>query len=179
MAIFIAILLFIVISFAFASLLRTLACRKDDGFLDPGDWATPYAPAKYEPLRRLFLDGDFTLVSSVPQGAKLAKRLRTNRIGICRGYVKSLAQDFSWASNLIKVLMIRSATDRPDLAAMLFKQRSVFTFALVSLEYRLFLYRFGLTTLNMGVFIEPFENLRTQLRLLALAAQPVPVAAAS
>jgi hypothetical protein len=174
-----SILLFIVLVFSFASLLRTLACRNGDGFLDPGDWGSTFAPLKYEPLRRLFATGDFKLASSVPDGKKLVRRLRANRIRICRSYIKLLAGDFSWASNAIKVLMIRSATDRRDLAKMLVKQRSVFTLALISLEYRLLLYRFGLNTFNMGVFIEPLENLRTQLRSLALVAQPASSLAAS
>ena len=168
-----AILLFMVLVVAFASLLRTLACRNGDGVLDPGDWASTSAPLKYEPLRRLFSEGDFKLVRSLPDGMKWVKRLRANRIGICRGYIKLLARDFSWASNVIKVLMTRSATDRPDLVKMLVKQRSVFTWALISLEYRLLLYRFGLNAFDVSVFIEPLENLRAQLRSLALAAQPV------
>ncbi|HYM06098.1 MAG TPA: hypothetical protein VEU11_06020 [Terriglobales bacterium] len=172
-----SILFFTFLVFLFASLLRTLARRSGDGFLDPADWASTFAPAKYEPLRRLFAERDFKLVSSFPQGTKLVRRLRANRIRICRGYVDGLAQDFAWAAKVIKVLMIRSETDRSDLAAILLRQRFVFTLALISLEYRLLLYRFGLNTFNMSVFIEPFESLRTQLRSLAMAAQPVSAAA--
>jgi hypothetical protein len=174
-----SILLFTFLVFSLASLLRTLARRSGDGFLDPSDWASTFAPAKYEPLRRLFDETDFKLVGALPQGPKLVSRFRANRIRICRGYVDGLARDFSWASNVIKVLMIRSDTDRPDLAAILLKQRFVFTLALISLEYRLVLYRFGLNALNMSVFIGPFESLRKELRSLALAAQPVSAVAAS
>ena len=174
-----SILFFTLLVLLLASLLKTLARRSGDGFLDPSDWASTFAPAKYEPLRRLFDETDFKLVSALPQGAKLVSRFRVNRIRICRGYIDGLAQDFSWASNVIKVLMIRSDIDRPDLAAILLRHRFVFTLALISLEYRLVLYRFGLNALNMSAFIEPFESLRTQLRGLAMAAQPVSSLAAS
>jgi hypothetical protein len=43
----------------------------------------------------------------------------------------------------------------------------------------LLLYRFGLNTFDMGVFIEPLENLRTQLRSLALWPRSLSAAAAS
>ena len=64
--------------------------------------------------------------------------------------------------------MVDSQVDRPDLAGLLMKQHFIFTLTVLSIEFRLVLYNFGLGTPDGRELIEALETMCGQLRSLSL-----------
>jgi hypothetical protein len=102
------------------------------------------------------------------------RRLRLQRVEIFRGYVRCLGRDFTRVSSALKLLMVHGAVDRSALAGLLLKQRMLFSVHMMSIEARLVLHTFGLgvPTVDVQRLVEALDMLRTQLQVLAAAAQP-------
>ena len=63
--------------------------------------------------------------------------------------------------------MVQSAQDRPDLAALLLKQRANFTLGLLAAEFNLMLHALGIGQLRARHLIETLESLSLELKQLA------------
>jgi hypothetical protein len=78
----------------------------------------------------------------------------------------SLSDDYSAVLAGIRSAMVNSDTDRPDLAAALLKNQSFFAFAMCRIEYRLFLVRFGIGSVDLSQLVEGISALQAQARML-------------
>jgi hypothetical protein len=166
--------IFAVLGTAFFVLFRTLASR-DAKAGSAADWENIFSPTRYKPMERLLDEADYQFVKSQPGCSRaLAKRLRTSRVTIFRGYSKCLGRDFSRVSNAIKLLMVHAAADRSALAGVLIKQRLRFSATMLTVECRLFLHAYGFRAPNVEVrdLIESLDAMRMQLRTLSVAIQP-------
>src|SRR6185295_16532517 len=92
------------------------------------------SPARYAAMDRFLQGGD----------PNLDTQLRKERIEIFRGYVHQIADDFHQVSKAVKLMILQSSVDRPDLARILLKQRLVFAYAMMAMEVRLAMYGLGM-----------------------------------
>jgi hypothetical protein len=120
-------------------------------------------------MERLLQETDYQyLASKSGNNHRLEKQLRQKRVRIFHAYVNCLSQDFTRICNAIKKIMVDSQVDRPDLAGLLMKQHFLFTLTVLSIEFRLVLYHFGVGTPDGKDLVDSLEEMCGQLRTLSL-----------
>lgn len=135
----------------------------------PDDWEEVFSPGRYKAMERLLEETDYQyLAAKSGDNKRLQKRLRDRRIRIFGAYVNCLSQDFTRICNAIKKVMVDSQVDRPDLAGLLMKQHFIFTITVLSIEFRLVLYNFGLGAPDGRGLIDSLDSMCAQLRTLSL-----------
>jgi hypothetical protein len=115
---------------------------------------------------RLLSDEDAAFVST---HKAIARKLRTDRRKIFRGYLNCLTKDYARLLNGVRLAMVRSGVDRPDLAHALAKNQILFAFALCRIEYRLLLHQVGIGKVDVSGLVDAIDALRTQVSFLAPA----------
>lgn len=123
---------------------------------------------RYHPMLRLLAADDFALSASNPI---LARDLKTRRISLFRRYLRCLTRDYGRALEGIRLVMVQSGVDRPDLARALVKNRVLFALAICRIEIRLVLFSFGIGRIDVSGVVEAFDRLREHTA--ALTAVPV------
>ena len=136
------------------------------------DWQwLPFQPVsaeRYGPMERLLTEEDFDYIAAHPGfDRKRLSRFRSQRREIFRRYLVYLSRDYSRLCAAIRMLMVQSAQDRPDLAALLLKQRANFTLGLLAAEFNLMLHALGIGPLRARHLIETSESLSLELKQLA------------
>jgi hypothetical protein len=121
---------------------------------------------RYRPMVRLLAEEDTTFVAS---NNAMARKLRAERRRIFRGYLDCLTKDYARLLNGIRLAMVRSGVDRPDLAQALAKNKILFTFALCRIEFRLLLHQAGVGKVDVSGLVEAMDALRTQVSFLTPA----------
>jgi hypothetical protein len=135
----------------------------------PDDWEEVFSPARYRAMERLLEQTDYQyLASKSGYNKRLERQLRERRIRIFQAYVNCLSQDFTRICKAIKKVMVDSQVDRPDLAGLLMKQHFIFTLTVLSIEFRLGLYHFGVGTPDGRDLIDSLDAMCGQLRTLSL-----------
>ena len=170
---------FVLLGVAFVALFRTLASGSQKTAA-PADWDNIFSPSRYKPMERLLNPVDYRFLhSEAGFNRRLARRLRSRRIEIFRGYMRCLARDFSRVSNALKLVMVHGSVDRSALAGLLLKQRMQFSLHMMSIESRLVLASFGVSvpTVDVQSLVETLDALRTQLQVLAAPPQAAASAA--
>src|ERR1035441_10756492 len=92
---------------------------------------------------------------------------------IFRGYLRCLDMDFQRVCMALKLVLLHSEQDRPDLSALLVHHRIMFATGLLGARFRLFLYRWGICTVDVTSLLRIFDVMRIELRTLVPAAMPV------
>jgi hypothetical protein len=98
---------------------------------------------------------------------------RRERCRLFNSYLECLQADFCQATLALKVMMLQSRRDRPDLAAALLHHQLTFGCRLVWVRTRLFLYRWGIGSVDVSRLVGVFNAVARELR----AALPVGLAA--
>ncbi|HLK62028.1 MAG TPA: hypothetical protein VKU19_01215 [Bryobacteraceae bacterium] len=138
------------------------------------EWIDELSIERYRPMLRLLDAADLEFLRTQPGfSPKMERKLRAQRCQIFRGYLRCLRGDFERICTTIKVLMLQSRNDRPDLAAALVRHQVTFALGMASVEVRLLLYRWGLGAVDVAVLVRVFEQVRVELRGM------LPVAAAA
>jgi hypothetical protein len=163
---------FILLGVAFGALFATLISRdRINGFPDVSDEI--FSQARYRAMDRLLGEEDQNFLRSQAGWNRLKeKNFRKARIRILRGYVQQLADDFNKICKAIKFLIVSSAVDRPDLAGLLMKQRFLFASGMISVEFKLILYGFGWSSVDVHDLMRTLETMRGHLQTFAAIAQP-------
>lgn len=125
------------------------------------------AAERYRPMLRLLSPDDLQFV---PPGAA-RRRLQQRRIRLFRSYLRSLARDYGQLLSGVRMMMVHSSVDRPDLAKLLLRNQTLFALALCRIEMRLLLRGFGIGTVDVSPVLQALETLRSAHSGL-LAAQP-------
>jgi hypothetical protein len=173
MAIVLSLLVIAAAGIGFGFLLRSLSADPQT-LPATADWIDNLSVEKYRPMLRLLSDEELKFLTAQPgYSAKMARQFRAQRCEIFRGYLSWLQSDFSRICTAIQVLMVQSQDDRPDLAALLVRQKATFAASLVAIHGRLILYRFGISGASVDGLIATFDSLRVELR------QMVPASACS
>jgi len=97
---------------------------------------------------------------------KMIHKLRRQRCQIFRGYLRCLNGDFARVCTAIKLVMLHSRRDRPDLAGALMHHQIMFSAGLLSINFRLVLYRWGLCAVDVTSLVQIFDTTRLELRSL-------------
>ena len=169
-----AIAVFLLLSLVLAAglwlLIRRIAFSSGD-LPVTAEWIDELSIERYRPMMRL-LDGEDIRFLQLQPGFSpgMVTKLRIQRCQISRGYLRSLTTDFRRVCAAMKLIMLHSQDDRPDLAAALVRQQFLFGWGIVAVECRLFLYRWGLCGVDASSLMTIFDGMRLELRTLLPAA---------
>ena len=156
-----------------AVLARRLACTATSLPLT-AEWIDELSIERYRPMMHLLDAGDVEFLRSQPGFTPaMAAKLRAERCQVFRGYLRCLRADFQRVCAALKLLMVHSRYDRPDLASVLIHQQVMFEYGMVLVGFRLFLYRWGVCGVDVTDVVKIFDAMRLELRRL------VPVTAAA
>ena len=130
-------------------------------------WIDELSVERYRPMMRLLDNQDVEFLRCQPGfTAGMIKRLRAQRAMIFGEYLRCLRDDFQRVCFALKLLMLQSRRDRPDLAAALVRQQMLFTVAMVQARIRLLLYRAGICGVDVSDLVQIFDGMRLELRSL-------------
>src|SRR5689334_21121456 len=131
---------FIALTFAVLAMLRkiSLAGRR---LPVTAEWIDELSVERYRPMLRLLDGQDLDFLKSQPGFTpSMAEKLRIQRCQVFRGYLRCLCTDFSRICAAIKLLMLHSRHDRPDLATVLIRNQMLFASGMVLVQARLLLF---------------------------------------
>jgi hypothetical protein len=136
------------------------------------DWIDELSMERYRPMMRLLEGHDIEFLKSQPGFTpRMGRQLRQQRCQIFRGYLRCLNADFAKVCAALKLLMLQSREDRPDLAGILIHQQFKFTLGVATIQFRVFLYRFGICGADVSSLIRTFDSMRIELRRLVPATE--------
>jgi hypothetical protein len=145
------------------------AARK--AFSSPGvlpvdaSWIEELSVDRYRPMMRLLDERDFEFLRAQPGfSPKLASKLRAQRCRIFAGYLHCLETDYRRVCLAAKLLLLQSRDDRPDLAATIFRSQASFASAMLLVNMRVLLYRWGIGRVDASSLIKTFDLMRVELR---------------
>lgn len=127
---------------------------------------------RYRPMVRLLADEDTSFLAANKANKGTLRKLRTERRRIFRSYLDCLTKDYGRLLNGVRLAMVRSGVDRPDLAQALAKNQISFTFALCRIEFRLLLHQAGIGKVDVSGLVDAMDALCTQVTFLT----PAPLA---
>jgi hypothetical protein len=129
------------------------------------EWIDELSLEHYRPMMRL-LDGQDSIFLRGQPGytPAMAVHLRVQRCRVFRGYLRCLTADFSRVCTALKLVMLQSGLDRPDLASVLLHHQVLFASGLAMVQVRLFLYRWGLGTVDAASLVKLFDGMRLELQ---------------
>lgn len=137
------------------------------------EWIDELSVERYRPMLRLLDGEDLQFLKSQPGFTPLmADKLRMQRCQVFRGYLRCLCADFSRICAAIRLLMLHSRRDRPDLAAVLIRHQMLFAAGMVVVQFRLMLFQAGLCGVDANSLVRIFDLMRLELRTLVPATEP-------
>ena len=138
------------------------------------EWIDELSIERYRPMMHLLDAGDVEFLRSQPGFTPaMAARLRIEWCQLFHKYLRCLRTDFQRVCAALKLLMVHSRYDRPDLASVLVQQQLMFECGMVLVRFRLFLYRFGLCGVDVTDLVKIFDAMRVELRRLVPATAAV------
>jgi hypothetical protein len=122
-------------------------------------------------MLRLLDEKEFDFLRAQPGCTqRMIAKLRAQRCKIFLRYLSNLNDDFERARLALKVVMLASQQDRPELAILLLRTRIVFTSRMLAIYPRVFLYRFGLAGVDPKALVNLFDGMCVELRNFTPAA---------
>jgi hypothetical protein len=104
-----------------------------------------------------------SILAVVPEhSSALRRRFRAERRSMFRIYLRDLKADHARIVGAIRIILVESQCDRPDLAKSLHRCEFVFTLAMLSVEFRLLLHALGIGTIDARSLVEAVEHIRLQ-----------------
>jgi hypothetical protein len=130
------------------------------------DWIENFSVDKYRPMQRLLLDDDLEFLRRQPgYRPHMAAQLRRERTRLFRTYLRGLQRDFDRLYFAAKEAVLHSP-EGVDLCGALARHRAVFLYALVSVQVRLVMYRFGWSSVDVSALIGTLDEIMTDVRAL-------------
>ncbi len=137
------------------------------------EWIGELSVERYRPMLRLLDDSDLQFLCRQPGfDAKMAARLRRQRCHIFGSYLTSLSGDFRQMCRALRILMVHSAEDRPDLASLLVRRQVMFGLCMLRARWRLLLYQWGAGSVDIGLLWRLFDSLCVELHGLVPKTEP-------
>src|SRR5690348_2168846 len=97
------------------------------------EWIDELSIERYRPMLRLLDSSDLEFLRSQPgYTPKMESNLRAQRCTIFRGYLRCLHMDFRRVCMALKLVMVQSHYDRPDLASALMHHQVMFASGLIA-----------------------------------------------
>ena len=133
-------------------------------------WIEELSPERYRPMMHLLDGEDFEFLETQPDySAKMGRRLRAQRCHLFRCYLRSLTADFQRVVMALKLILLCSAQDRPELASALVEQQVRFALTLANVRIQLFLFRWDLCKVDVSRLVRIFDCMRLELQALVPA----------
>jgi hypothetical protein len=133
----------------------------------------PLAMERYRPMLRLLEQADLQFLRSQPGfRPAMLSRLRRQRCRIFQGYLCNLSRDFQYTCGALKVVILNSGQDRPDLAEALLRAQAAFAYGRLAVRCRLVLYRLGWSTVDVTGLLRLFDLVQLELQSRAGGAFP-------
>jgi len=131
------------------------------------EWIDDLSLDRYRPMLRMLDGTDIAFLKSQPGFTPdMARKLRAQRTQIFRGYLRSLETDFGRVCQALKLVMMQSNHDRPDLAEALIRRQVTFACAMLSVRGNLVLYSLGICGVEVSTLVKIFDGLRLELTTL-------------
>jgi hypothetical protein len=131
------------------------------------EWIGELSVERYRPMLRLLDDSDLEFLCRQPGfDPKMAARLRRQRCHIFGCYLTALGQDFGQTCRALRILMVHSACDRPDLASLLVRRQVLFGLCMLRARWRLLLHRWGTGCVDIGSLMRLFDSVCVELQEL-------------
>jgi hypothetical protein len=138
------------------------------------EWIDELSIERYRPMARLLDGADLEFLRSQPGFTpKMLNKLRSQRCQIFSGYLRCLQSDFGRVCSAIKLVLLQSQQDRPDLAVALIRHQFTFATGMVMVYCRLALYSWGICGVDVARLVRSFDRMRLELRTLIPAAVPM------
>jgi hypothetical protein len=154
---------------AFAMALGKIICPKT-ALPVTTEWIEELSVERYRPLLGIADGRNLESISSGHGGdRKLVRQLRRKRCRIVRSHLRDLRADFARVCTAIKLIMVQSDIDRPDLASTLVRSQVKFAVGLVSVHLQLYLQELGIGTIEVGELLRVFNIVSLELRSLVPA----------
>jgi hypothetical protein len=123
-------------------------------------------------MLRLLDDAEIQFLREQPgYSPAIESRFRKNRADVARDYLREMQMDFRRICAVLKIIIVQSQQDRPDLASALMQSQWEFARGVLAYEFRLLLFRYGLPGFNIPELFGIFEAMRLELRTLIPAAE--------
>src|SRR5260370_9739150 len=138
------------------------------------EWLGDLSDDRYDPMLRLLDEADIRFLRTqnhFPSG--MEKKLRPQRVEAFRSYLHMLESDFKRVCLALKVMMVQSDCDRPDLASALIHRQLTFACVLLHVQFRLVLFRWGISGVDASELIRLFDGMRLELKMLVPNAFPL------
>jgi hypothetical protein len=133
-------------------------------------WIDELSVDRYRPMMRILDTRDFDVCRGKPGFTrKRLMELRFSRCRIFRIYLGLLQTDFQRVCLAIKLLMVESECDRPDLAATLLHTQARFAWGIAVVQVHLALYSLGIGSVSIAPLLRCFDGARQELQRLAPA----------
>jgi tRNA/tmRNA/rRNA uracil-C5-methylase (TrmA/RlmC/RlmD family) len=134
------------------------------------EWIDELSVERYRPMLRLLNQEDVHFLRIQPGFTKqMATKIRLQRCQVFQEYLRHLDNDFKRICSALKVLMVQSKQDRPDLASLLLRNQITFAYGMIMVQARLVCYRYGIGTMDVSGLVKLFDGMRIELRTLVQA----------
>ena len=118
-----------------------------------------------QPMSHLLRDDDLQFLRTQPKfTTPLATKFRIQRSRIVRAYLREIDADFKQICLALKVVMVQSKHDRPDLASALIRHQFAFAYRKMVVQFQVVLYRYGVRTVDVTHLVKLFDGMRQELR---------------
>jgi hypothetical protein len=128
------------------------------------EWIEELSVSRYQPMLQLLDEREVRALERQGAEPDRVAQFRCERTRIFREYLKRLHGDFASICLALKVVMLQSAIDRPDLAATLVRARIGFAKGIISVQAHLVLYELGIGNVDVRSLLTLFDTMRLELR---------------
>ena len=158
---------------ATAALVRMLGST-DRSLPVTAEWIDDLSTDRYRPMMRLLDLRDIEFLrSQAGFTPKMESRMRAQRCQIYRGYLQCLNMDFQRVCTALKLVLVQSEQDRPDLSSILLHNQILFATGLLAVHFRLILYGWGICTVDADGLMRIFDGMAFELQHRVPSAAPV------
>ena len=134
------------------------------------EWIAGLSIDQYRPMMRLLGQEDLLFLRQQPGFTpQMEARFRIQRCSIFRAYLRDLNADFKGICTAIKVFMVQSNVDRPDIASALLRNQLSFAALKMKIQVQLVVFRFGLGAVDISGLVTLFDGMRIELGTLVPA----------
>jgi hypothetical protein len=149
---------------ATAALVRMLSST-DRSLPVTAEWIDDLSTDRYRPMMRLLDPREIEFLrSQAGFTSKMESRVRAQRCQIYRGYLQCLNMDFQRVCTALKLVLVQSEQDRPDLTSILLHNQILFATGLLAVHFRLILYGWGICTVDADGLMRIFDGMAFELR---------------
>ncbi len=136
------------------------------------EWLEDLSTDRYRAMLRLFDDAEIQFLRNQPgYSPEIERRFRKNRCDVAGGYLCEMQTDFRRICAVLKIIIVQSQQDRPDLVSALMRSQWAFSRGVLAYEFRMLLFRYGLPGFDVPEIFRIFEGMRLELRTLIPAAE--------